>query len=277
MVQKKGNLIPVYAVLAIAVLLVSLPLYMSLIVAFKTPLENMESFFAFPSSLYLGNFQEILARPGYFRALFNSLYITSLALIGMLILTPAASYAIARKMDNSRIYNYIYFFMLLGIFIPFQVRMVPLMRLAGNLGLTNVNGIIVLYIAGSVCEAVFLYVSYIRSVSPELEEAARIDGATTLQTYFHVVFPLMRPMIAVVLIKDSLWIWNDFLLALLILNRSNAYWTLTLFQFNFRWHYTADPTLLMTSFVLAMLPIFIAYLFAQRHIIGGLMSGGIKA
>lgn len=276
MVQKKSNLVLVYIILGAAVLLILLPFYMSLVVAFKTPMENMESFFAFPRSVYLGNFYEILSRPGYFRALFNTFYITALALTGMMLITPAASYAIARKMGTSKMYRYLYFFMLLGIFIPFQVRMVPLIRLAASLNLMSVNGIIVLYIAGSVCEAVFLYVSYIHSISPELEESARIDGASTLRTYSRVVFPLMKPMIATVLIKDSLWVWNDFLLALLILNRSNEYWTLTLFQFNFRWRYTADPTLLMTSFVLAMLPVFFAYLFAQKHIIGGLMSGGVK-
>ena len=277
MVQKKGSRIPVYCVLIIAVILIALPFYMTLVVAFKTPLENMESFFSPPKSLYLGNFQEILSRPGYFRSVLNSAYITSLSLIGMVILMPAASFAFARNMGTRRIYRYLYYFILLGIFIPFQVRMVPLVRVANNLGLMSVNGIILLYIAGSVCEALFLYVSYIRSIPPDLEEAARIDGASTLRTYISVVFPLMKPMIATVLIKDALWVWNDFMLALLILNRSNDYWTLTLFQYNFKWQFSSDPTLIMTSFVLAMLPVLVGYLFAQKHIIGGLVSGGIKA
>ncbi|MCL2362167.1 MAG: carbohydrate ABC transporter permease [Defluviitaleaceae bacterium] len=277
MVQRKSANIPVYIILAIAVLLISLPLYMSLIVAFKTPLENMQSFFAFPNSLYLGNFRTILSRQGYFRSLFNSFFITSLSLLGMVLLWPAAAYAIARKMGENRIYKYLYFFILLGIFIPFQVRMVPLVRLANSLGLANVNGIIVLYIAGSVAEAIFLYVAYIHTIPPDLEEAARIDGATTLHTYVRIMLPLMKPIIATVLIKDALWIWNDFMLALLMLNRSINYWTLTLFQYNFRFQFSSDPTLIMTSFVLAMIPVMVVYLFAQKHIIGGLMSGGIKA
>lgn len=277
MVQKKGARIPIYAVLIVAVLFIVLPFYMAVITAFKTPMENMESYFAFPKSLYLGNFQEILSRPGYFRAVFNTFYITVLGILGMVVIMPMASYPIARKMDGNRAYRLLYFFMLIGIFIPFQIKMMPLVKLAGSLGLMNVNGIILLYIAGSVCECVFLYVGYIQSIPQELEEAAYIDGATTLRTYASVVLPLIKPMIATVAIKDALWLWNDFMMPLLILNKSADYWTLTLFQYNFKTKFSSDPTLIMTSFLLSMLPVLIAYLFAQKHIIGGLVSGGVKS
>lgn len=274
--MKRTSLILVYGTLIIAVLLVAFPLYMTLIVGFKTPLENRHSLFAFPTSLYLGNFQTILNNPQYFKSLVNTFYITIASIIGSVVLMPAASYAIARKMDISPLYRWLYFFLLIGIFIPFHVRMIPLTRLADTLNLTNVNGIIVLYIAGTAAEAIFLYVGYIHSIPPDLEDAARIDGASTLLTYVNIILPLMKPMIATVVIKDALWIWNDFVLALPILNRFPDSWTLTMFQFNFRWRYSADPTLIMTSFIMSMLPIFIFYLFAQKHLIGGLVSGAIK-
>ncbi len=127
------------------------------------------------------------------------------------------------------------------------------------------------------CEGIFLYVGYIQSIPEDLEEAAYIDGASTLRTYGSVVLPLIKPMIATVSIKNALWLWNDFLLPLLILNKSTEDWTLTLFQYNFKTKFSSDPTLIMTSFLLSMLPVFIAYMFAQRYIIGGLVSGGVKA
>ncbi|MEG2315227.1 MAG: ABC transporter permease subunit, partial [Clostridia bacterium] len=103
------------------------------------------------------------------------------------------------------------------------------------------------------------------------------DGATTAQTYFKVVFPLLRPIIATVLIRDGLWIWNDFMLPLITLNRSWKYWTLTLFTYNFKTQYSIDYSLTFASFVLSMLPIMIFYVFMQKHIIGGLTSGAVKS
>ena len=250
---------------------------MAIIAAFKTPLENMNSYFAFPKSLYLGNFIEVLNKQGYYQSVFNTFYITVLGIAGMMVILPMASFPIARKMGTSRVYRMLYFFMLVGIFVPFQVKMMPLVKLAGSMGLMNVNGIILLYLAGSVCEGVFLYVGYIQSIPADLEEAAYIDGASTLRTYVSVVLPLVKPMIATVSIKNALWLWNDFLMPLLILNKSTGDWTLTLFQYNFKTKFSSDPTLIMTSFLLSMLPIFIAYIFAQRYIIGGLVSGGVKA
>ncbi len=277
MVKTRWNHALMYLTLIAACLLIALPFYMAIIAAFKTPLENMQSYFAFPKSLYLGNFTEVLNRPGYYQSVFNTFYITILGIAGMIVILPMASFPIARKMSKSRGYRLLYFFMLVGIFVPFQVKMMPLVKLAGSMNLMSVNGIILLYLAGSVCEGIFLYVGYIQSIPEDLEEAAYIDGASTLRTYGSVVLPLIKPMIATVSIKNALWLWNDFLLPLLILNKSTEDWTLTLFQYNFKTKFSSDPTLIMTSFLLSMLPVFIAYMFAQRYIIGGLVSGGVKA
>lgn len=277
MVKSRWSHALVYLVLIAACLLIALPFYMAIIAAFKTPLENMQSYFAFPKSLYLGNFTEVLNRQGYYQSVWNTFYITILGIAGMMVILPMASFPIARKMSTSRAYRLLYFFMLVGIFVPFQVKMMPLVKLAGSMNLMNVNGIILLYLAGSVCEGVFLYVGYIQSIPADLEEAAYIDGASTLRTYRSVILPLIKPMIATVSIKNALWLWNDFLLPLLILNKTTEDWTLTLFQYNFKTKFSSDPTLIMTSFLLSMLPVFLTYMFAQRYIIGGLVSGGVKA
>ncbi|HPF88760.1 MAG TPA: ABC transporter permease subunit, partial [Candidatus Limiplasma sp.] len=132
-------------------------------------------------------------------------------------------------------------------------------------------------ISSLTCEAVFLYVGFLTSIPTDMEEAAYIDGATTAQTFVMVVLPLMQPILATVLIRNGLWIWNDFMLPLITLNRSAKYWTITLFQYNFRTEYSVDYSLTFATFCMSMLPIMVFYVFMQKNIIGGLTSGAIKS
>ena len=105
---------------------------------------------------------------------------------------------------------------------------------------------------------------------------AYIDGASTAKTYIQIILPLLKPMTATVLIKMGLWIWNDFFLPLLVLNKSTKYWTLTLFQYNFKSTFTVDYALVFATFILSMLPVFLVYLVLQKQIIGGLTNGAVK-
>lgn len=266
-----------YLALSFGVLLIALPLYITVATAMKTQAENNASFFALPGGLYLENFKAVLSSPKYFRALFNSFYVTALMLLGNLALMPMMSYAISRSMPSSRAYRWIYYFLLLGIFIPFQVKMMPLAKMMSAFKLLHPTGLALLCVASSTCESVFLYVGFLHSVPRDMEEAAFIDGASTRQTYSMIVFPLLKPMMATVLIKDGLWMWNDFLLPLIILNRSWERWTLPLFQYNFKTEYAVDYSLAFASFVMSMLPIIVFYLFMQKRIIGGLTSGAVKS
>ena len=249
---------------------------MTVISAFKTEPEITKNFLALPESFYLGNFKNILSRPDYYQAVGNTLYITILSLAGMIVVLPMVSYSIARKMDVSRFYKYLYFFLLVGIFVPFQVKMMPLIKTMSRLHMLTPTGIIIVYVASSICEGVFLYVAFIQGVPTELEEAAYIDGASTAKTYFQIILPLLKPMTATVLIKMGLWIWNDFFLPLLVLNKSTKYWTLTLFQYNFKSTFTVDYALVFATFILSMLPVFLVYLVLQKQIIGGLTNGAVK-
>ncbi len=273
---KSKTLIFRYILLSIGVLMIVLPLYMTVITAFKTPQENTASFFALPESLNFTNFMTVLESGDYFVTLFNTVYITTFALIGNMMIMPSMSYAISRSMGHSKMYKFLYYFLLLGIFIPFQVKMMPLAKLMSWFELLNPTGLAILYIASATCESVFLYVGFLHSIPKDMEEAAYIDGASTFQTYAKVVFPLLKPIMATVLIRDGLWIWNDFLMPLIILNRSSSYWTLTLFQFNFKTEYSVDYSLTFASFCMSMLPIMIFYIFMQKNIIGGLTSGAVK-
>ncbi len=267
----------VYSLLNFGLLLIALPLYMTIMTAFKTPAENTASFFALPQSLNFDNFAAVVGDGKYYRALLNTGYITALVLLGNLVIMPMLSYAISRSMGHSRWYRALYIYLLLGIFIPFEVKMMPLVKQLTFMKLLHPTGLAILCISSLTCEAVFLYVGFLKSIPTDMEEAAHIDGATPAQTFFHVTLPLMRPILATVLIRNGLWIWNDFMLPLITLNRTWRHWTITLYQYNFRTEYSVDYSLTFASFCMSMLPIMFFYVFMQRHIIGGLTSGAVKS
>lgn len=275
--KRKQNNILTYFILILGVLLIILPLYVTVVTALKSNEQSAQSFFSLPIPIYLESFKEVLFSEKYYRALMNTVYITVIVLLGNVLIMPAMSYAVARRMPHSRWYRYVYFFLLLGIFIPFQVKMMPLVKMLSSLDMMNPTGLAILCISSSTCESVFLFVGYMGAIPVDMEEAAQIDGASTFLTYRAIVFPLLKPMMATVLIKQGLWIWNDFMLPLITLNRSWEDWTLTLFQYNFQTEYSINYSLTFATFVVSMMPLIIFYCFMQKMIIGGLTTGAVKS
>ncbi len=268
--------IVVYTTLLIGALLILFPFYITIVTTFKPESETAISFFTLPKSFYLENYKTILTDVKLYYAFANTIFVTVLALAFNFLIMPAMSYALSRSMGDYKSAKVLYYFLLIGIFIPFQVRMMPLVKLMSNLGMLNQVGLVILYIAHATCESVFLYVGYLATINRELEEAAYIDGASTLQTYQKVVLPLMRPIIATVIIREGLAYWNDFMLPLVTLNRSWKSWTLTIFQYNFKSEFNVNYSLAFTCFVIASMPIVLFYIIMQKQIIGGLTSGSVK-
>lgn len=265
-----------YLFLIIGVIMIAYPIYLTVITSMKTPQELSRSFFAMPKRLNFDNFIAIVTDSGYPRTVLNTLAITVFASLGTIAVIPMVSYAIARSMREKRYYKYLYFFLLAGIFVPFTVKMLPLVKVMSVMEMLNIPGLIVVYISSAICEGVFLYVAFIQGIPMELEEAAYIDGAATRKIYANIIFPLLSPMTATVLIKNGLWFWNDFLLPLLTLNKSPDYWTLTLFQYNFKMTHAINYPMIFAAFLLSMLPIMVFYVFMQKKIIGGLTNGAVK-
>jgi raffinose/stachyose/melibiose transport system permease protein len=155
--------------------------------------------------------------------------------------------------------------------------MLPLVKTMAALHLMNQGGLVILYITLALCQGVFLCVGYLKSIPFDLEEMAFIDGCSVWVAFLRIIYPLMFPILVTVMIMNALWIWNDFLLPLVILNKTQAYWTLPLFQFNFKGQYSFDYNLAFASFFLSMLPIVILYAIFQKYIIGGLTEGSVKS
>lgn len=273
--RRKPNVL-VYVLLVLGAIMIIFPMYLTIISAFKPMDELTKSIFAWPSSFYLGNFKEVITKEGFLHSVINTVFITVVACVGVVLVVPLVSYAIARNMDQKKYYKFLYFFLLIGIFVPFQVKMMPLVQVMSNFHMLNVSGITVVYIASSVCEGVFLYVAFIQGVPGELEEFAYMDGAGPLYTYGKIIFPLLKPMTATVLIMDGLWFWNDFFLPLLALNKTPDNYTLTLFIYNFKSQTTVNYSLIFAGLLLVMLPIMILYVFLQKQIMGGLVNGAVK-
>ena len=273
---KTGRKILVYCLLVLGVFFVILPLYISVVTAFKRTSDSIRNYLTPPSDLYLGNFGYILGKGDYWRAFINTVVITIIVMLGDMLIMPMLGYAVCRRMTTSKGWSHFYIYLLLGIFIPFQVKMIPIVQMMSKLNMLNPVGLATLCIGSSTCEATFLYVGYLRGIPTDLESAAYIDGASTFQAYRTIIYPLMGPIIATVVIKDGLWTWNDFTLPLITLNRSPKFWTLVLYQYNFQTEAGVDYGLVFACLVLSMIPILILYLFLQKQIISGLTSGAVK-
>lgn len=272
---KKGKFF-LYLILTLGALLILFPMYITITTTFKTPAESAVSFFTLPKSLYLGNYATVLQDEKLYYAYGNTILITVVSLIGEMLILPPMGFALSRGMKKNRFFKGLYFFFLLGIFLPWQVRMMPVVKLMGWLNLLSPLGITLLYVAHATCEGMFLYVGYLATVSDSIEEAAYIDGASTFQIYTRVILPLMTPILSTVLIREGLAIWNDFQMPLITLNRSSKLWTLTIYLNNFQSELSVDYNLSFACLMLTCLPIVIFYIIMQKQIMGGLTSGAVK-
>lgn len=268
--------IPVYVILTLGALLILFPMYITLATTLKTSSESANSFFTLPKSLYLGNYQKVLEDSKLYYAYGNTLMVTLVSLIGEMIILPPMGFAVSRGMKDKKFFRGLYYFFLLGIFLPWQVRMMPVVKLMGWFNLLSPLGITLLYIAHATCESMFLSVGYLSTVSTSIEEAAYIDGASTFQIYSRVVLPLMKPILSTVLIREGLAIWNDFQLPLITLNRSYKMWTLTIYLNNYQSEYGVNYNEAFSCLILTCLPIIIFYVLMQKQIMGGLTSGAVK-
>jgi raffinose/stachyose/melibiose transport system permease protein len=245
------------------------------VVALKSPDQlTGSSGFELPTSLHFENFGEAWNRAEFPTALTNTALITVFAVILTLLTNSMVSYAIARHMDK-KFFKGLYYFLLAAMFIPFPIIMLPLVKQTAAFHMDNQAGLIVLYTVFGLSMNVFIYTAYIRSIPIELEESARLDGAGTWRVFWRIVFPLLSPMNATVGILTCVWAWNDFMMPLVVLSDPQTR-TLPLAQFIFQGQYNTDYTVAFSSYLMAMAPLLLVYIFAQRWVISGVVRGSVK-
>lgn len=262
------------ALIAVCSLTVLVPLYLAVVVALKTPDQLTGTGFELPTAVRWENFAEAWRLTKFPQALTNTALITVGSVVFTLLTSSIVSWAIARNLSK-RFFSGVYFYLLAALFIPFPIIMLPLAKETAVLNLDNPVGLIVLYTVFGLSLNVFVYTAFIRSIPMELEEAARVDGASTWQVFWKVVFPLLGPMNATVGILTCVWAWNDFILPLIVLTDPGSR-TIPLAEYVFQGQYNTDYTVAFASYLMAMAPLLLVYVIAQRWVISGVMRGSIK-
>ncbi|HIR26254.1 MAG TPA: carbohydrate ABC transporter permease [Candidatus Egerieimonas faecigallinarum] len=270
--------IPVTILLILGCLTIFFPLYMAVIIAFKQPSEmtnDIMGALAFPKTWSLDNFAEAMRVTDFWNSLGNSLLLTVATVIVSIALHGIAGYAIGRSMAKSKVYNFIYLYIVSGMFVPFAILMMPLVKQTAQLGIANRFGVVVLYVVFYMPMNLLLYAGYLKNIPLALEEAARVDGASTWKTYWSIIFPVMKPMHATVAVLTAMSTWNDVMTPLVIMSGTGKN-TLPLAQLNFQTQFGTNYNLAFASYLLALLPILLFYLICQKQIINGVVNGAVK-
>lgn len=272
--KEKKNRLLTLLLLLLAVVCIFGPLYMTVVIALKSP-QEMSHVLALPRHIQWSNFEKAWDMTDYPRKFSNTLFITLVNLIFTVFTNAMASYAIARNRKKSRFFNFLYYYFISAMFIPFNVLMLPLVNEANKFHIDNVLGITFLYIVFGMPMNTFLYTGYIKSIPEALDEAAVIDGATPFQTFVRIMFPVLKPMTATVAILSVMWTWNDFLMPLVLLSNKKQQ-TLQLAQYIFQGQFNTQYNLAFASYLLVLLPVLVFYVLCQKWIISGVVTGAVK-
>ena len=265
-------------VLILGTITVFFPLYMAIIIAFKQPSEmtnDVAGALAFPAKWSLANFKQAMEVTDFWNSLGNSLLITISTIVLSVLIHSTAGYAIGRAMARKKIFRIFYLYIVSGMFVPFSILMMPLVKQTAQMGLGNRLGVILLYVVFYMPMNVLLYTGYLKNLPLALEEAADIDGATTWSAYWKILFPLMMPMHATVAILTALGTWNDVMTPLVIMSGTGQN-TLPLAQLNFQTQFGTNYNLAFSSYILALVPILIFYVICQKQILDGVANGAVK-
>lgn len=250
------------------------PLFMILINSFKTRIEIVRNPIALPTEWSWSNYTEAFTTMNFTSALTNSLIVTILSVILILIFSSALAFFLVRwkwKMNNI-----IFMVLIASMIIPFQAIMIPFVSLYGNVGLLNSKwSLIYFYLGFGISLSTFMYHGFVKGVPKEMDEAALIDGAGKVRLFGQIIFPILKPITTTIAILDVLWIWNDFLLPSLVLVSPEDR-TLPLSTFYFFGKYTSNYGVAMAALVLSMIPVVIFYIVMQRQIIEGVVEGAVK-
>ncbi len=269
---------PVTILLILGLITIAFPLYMTIVIAFKQPTEMTNSvagILSLPKHWSLSNFAEAMRVTDFWRSLFNSVLITAVTVVLSVVLHSMIGYAVGRNKARNKWYNLVYMYVVSGMFVPFAILMMPLVKQTAQMGIANIVGVILCYVVFYMPMNLMLYSGYLVNIPVALEEAARIDGATTFRTFWKVIFPIMKPMHATVAVITALSVWNDVMTPLVIMSGSGMN-TLPLAQMTFQTQFGTNYNLAFASYLLALLPILIFYIICQKQILNGVVNGAVK-
>ncbi|KIO64450.1 hypothetical protein B4065_1224 [Caldibacillus thermoamylovorans] len=277
--MKKSKVIKEILLLIVAIFYLS-PIYIMLVNSFKNRQELYENVLALPKDFSFQYYIAAIEKMNFLNAFGNSLFITVVSVIFIVILSSMTAWMLART--NNRISKIIFMTFIATMLIPFQTIMMPLMQemnwIMKTTGIPMLNtrgGLIFMNIGFNTSMAVFLYHGFIKSIPLSLEEAAMIDGASKFGIFWRIIFPMLKPITVTVMILNVISFWNDYLLPSLVLTQKELR-TIPLSTFYFFGEFTIQWNQAMAGLVLTIIPVVVFYVFAQKYIIKGIAEGAVK-
>ncbi len=263
------------AVLTIVALIFIYPVFLMFVNSFKPFGEVISDPIAMPKHPTWGNYIYVINKIKYLNLFINNVMITAIGIVGIIVFSSIAAYILDRR--RNKYTAFIYALIITPMLIPFQTIMITLLKAMSVINLSESRvGLGIQYWGFGIPMATFIFHNFMMTIPREIDESAHIDGASTLKTFTSIIFPLMKPVTVTVIVLDVMWIWNDFLLPLLMVNSSNKTKTLVLAaytfvgQMNTKWQYA------MTAMVLTVLPSIIIFVFLQKYIVDGVVAGAVK-
>jgi len=264
----------IQVLLALNGVLMVYPLVVMLLSAFKTNAELFNSPFALPESFSLTNAARVWGETNFLLYLGNSVIVTTSAVLCILVVGTMAAYALARY--PFRLSGLVFLFFLSGLMVPLKLAVIPLFIQLDALGLINTRaGLVLVYVAMGLPSAIFILTGFLRTLPTELEEAARMEGASELRIMLRIMLPLARPALVIAAIQNAVPIWNDFFFPLVFIT-SERLKTLPQGLTVFMGEYNTDWGVLFAGLSLAALPIIAVYVVLSRQFIEGMTQGAVK-
>ncbi|MDO4303390.1 MAG: carbohydrate ABC transporter permease [Bacillota bacterium] len=265
----------VILILVIAACIYIYPVFLMFMNSLKPFGEIVSDAIAFPTYPAWENYTYVIDKIDYFKLFMNNVVITVTGIIGIVAFSSIAAYTLDRR--RNRYTKIAHLIIITPMLIPFQTIMITLLKSMNVLHLSGSKlGLGVQYWGFGIPMATFIFYNFMKTIPKEIDESATIDGASAFKTFAAIIFPLLKSVTVTVVVLDVMWIWNDFLLPLLMVNSSNKTKTLVLAaytfvgQMNTKWHYA------MTAMVLAVVPSIIIFIFLQKYIVDGVVAGAVK-
>ena len=266
-----------FSILVILTAVFIFPILLVLMNTFKSRLYVSTIPFAFPrGDMYVGfeNYINGVTSSGFVVAFLRSVWITVAGVLLIVVATSMCAWYIARV--KSKFCRILYYMFTFSMIVPFQMVMYTMTFVVNRMNFDNVFGILFVYLGFGAGLTVFMFTGFVKSIPLEVEEAATIDGCTPLQTYFQIVFPMLKPTAITVAILQAMWIWNDYLLPYLVLGSDHKTVPVAI-QLAMQGAYgSTDYGGFMAMLVLTIIPIIIFYISSQKYIIRGVIAGAVK-
>ncbi|MGL5041773.1 MAG: carbohydrate ABC transporter permease [Culicoidibacterales bacterium] len=269
----KAKTLIIFLLATALALLFLTPFYIVVINSFKTRQELMADVLSLPKSFTLANIVEAFKTLNFLTVFKNSLLITIVSTSIITIVTSMAAWKLVRTKTKTS--QWIFMIFVASMLIPFQAVMLPLVGVLKSLGLNNQFGLILAYIGFGSSMSIFLYHGFIKGIPIDLDEAAKLDGCNTWQTYWYIIFPILKPIHVTVAVLNVIWLWNDFLLPSLLL-KDEAQFTIPIAISRLVGRFATKWEVLMPALLLSIIPVIVFYMFAQKQIVKGVTDGAVK-